>query len=381
MFYVHEDKELLIAFEKFIKKQFSTERPDDLGVDFTQDAILFGRNTKYGQLNVLILNLLDENKFDKNAKGSLLSNQSFKRIGNLGIITTLTSDKPINQNLLAELTSKIDFQKDFFEHDASHFIHLNINNHKLNSDLAIQSGFMDINVEENIIDLNGDFKTLPSTYLNPSWSLASKGFHVEAAVLPENAQNQFFKTISQLGINMKSINHFAANYHGMEIQENDNGIFFSPMFDVLITFKDDFILDSVFKVDNEMLLNFGLEKLGDKIHSGKYTYQLKAMDSKTLFIGLHSNLVTQKQNKTIFALNGDIGAVHKLNGGGFINSVIGLYPPFKATKLLGKQVENLDINSQKKGNKISFNGKIKMKSEAYTYNELLRFYLAFKGEI
>ncbi|MFN5417334.1 MAG: hypothetical protein ACK5B9_09780 [Flavobacteriia bacterium] len=376
------DQELLNVFEIFLNKQRTDDNSTNIfGIDFTQDFTVYGIDYKEGQAYVVVFDLMNPDNFDSNVVKLVSKNQVCLRKENIGFIANYFGKEKINQeelklflqNLKSKSKSKTDRkQKELFN--------VTLRDFKINDEFKVKNGNIDSEIKDHEMQLNGEFTTYSKNYQTSNWTLIPNGLHIENSLISNAMQDSLQAYLIKIGISLKRIDRISMNYYGVEIQETDKGVIFTPLFDLLLTFKEEYNFNEVFK-DLTYLNEFGFEKEKNVIHAGKLNYFIDSIDRTTFFIGNHENKVVRRKSKSLFSISGEITNLTTIKGGGFlINSVVGMFPPFKASKNMFEKVKSINLEAIPKNNKVAISGKIEFKEKKYVYNEFLRFYLTLQGE-
>lgn len=378
-----KDQDLLNTFDLFLSKQRKGKgKTKEIGIDFTQDIVLFGKKHKKGQVYVVLFNILSKKRFDRNIRYYLSDKQQTLRKGNIGFIATYHGKNKINKQELIALLEGIEYNENTVKPTkVKEFFKMDFNNYAVNENFNINRGQISTLIKDHHLQMKGDFSMNNSEYQVSKWTLIPAGLHLENSLLTKNMQDSLRSYFTKMGIDYHEIDRFSMNYYGVEIQETDKGVIFTPLFDLLLTFKEKYVFSNMFK-DLSYLKEFGFEKEKNVLHAGQIHYFIDSIDQQTFFIGNHENQVVARKSKTIFNINGDLTNLTNIKGGGFImNSVIGMFPPFKASKNIFEKVKTIDIQASAEDRHVKLKGNIEMKDNQYLYNEFLRFYLTLKGEL
>ena len=397
MIFKSKDQGLLNSLQKYLSK--SKERIDEnnyIGIDFTSDIYVYGEEFENGQNYVVLFNLLNPSSFSKNIPSLLDDNQSFEQTKDVGMIVTHFSKGAKNHNLSKKLKaylSKVIKNKGKFRYekqvikeaedivlDKTDFFEINLNSFNFNDDIKSRKGKISCKLDEKSLDIIGQVKMINPPLIESKWTLISDGFHLETAMISNAIQDSIQKYLSKIGVKTPSIQRISLNYYGMELQDSDKGLIAAPVFDILLTFKEDYKISQIFK-DFSILQSLGYEKENNKmISADKINYYIDSIDTKNLFIGRNLKQVIRKKNNTLFELVGNPKNLTTLKGGGFITSFIQVFPPFKASNDFFASIEKIHIKSKQINKDVEIFGELKFKNEYYLYNEFLKFYLTMKGD-
>lgn len=383
-----KDQELLNGLESFLSKQRKgTGKNNDFGIDYTADMILFGEAFESGQNYVMLFNLASEKKFKKNLPNFLKRNQAFISDHKLGILVTHYGEKPVNRKKLQAYTenlltrnSKGKRSNTLVHPESADFCKLNLNKFKINDEIFISSGVISTQINKQKLNISGELKTVDHRYEISEWSLLPQGLHVENSFISPTMQDSIQHYLAKIGLCTPSVARISMNYMGIEFQDYENTMIMTPIFDLLLTFDEPFNSEQIFKNTTE-IEKFGFMREKNKIQSGKFTYFIDSLDSKTLYVGVHQQQVNRKKSTSLFSLSGDITMLTELREGGFIASLVESTSMFRAPKNLFQNIQKIDIEALPKNDKIQIEGIMEFKKDSYLYNEFLKFYLTFKGEL
>lgn len=376
-----KDQKLLNALEAYINKsRKGTGKTNDFGIDFMQDMCVFGQNFNGGQLYVMVFSLTQPEVFDKNAFYNMDDNQASFRRNEIGMIATYYGKKKISSQKISEHLSNIQFKSYTIPLERKNFFDMSLRQFKVNDNFHITDGKITSNIDDKALNVKGSFQTNERDYEVSNWTLIPDGFHIENSLISNAVQDSIQKYLYKIGISVGELDRISMNYYGIEVQEAETGILFTPVMDLLLTFKEDYKMQDIFK-DTSYLNELGFEKVGNKILAGDITYTLDSLDSKTFFLGNHLNQVVRRKSRGLFEISGDASTLTSIKGGGFIVNFIELLPPFKASKNLFEKIDYIHFEAiPDKNNLVEVQGSLKVKEGAYIYNEFLRFFLTSKGE-
>ncbi|MGV3630340.1 MAG: hypothetical protein ACO1O6_04000 [Bacteroidota bacterium] len=377
-----KDQALLNAFEIYLDKQRKGEQANRFGVDFTQDLTIFGKNYKGGEVYVMVFNLFNPKDFEENTKPLLTDKQTLLRKDNIGIVLTYFGKAKVTTSELDLFLAKLEFgdgKKDT-PVASQEFINLALSDFKVNEKIHVEKGEIRSRVDENRMIVDGEFTTKTKSYEVSRWTLIPNGLHIENSLISNAMQDTMQKYLQQIGISIDQVDRISMNYYGTEIQETEKGILFTPIFDLLLTFKKEYSVQKMFG-DFHFLEELGFEKENNIIHAGKLDYYIDSVDHHTFFIGNQLKQVVHRRSKNLFSVSGDISNLTSVKGGGFISSFIEMLPPFKASKNLFKNLRTVDFEAVPTGDKVKVTGQMTFTDNAYLYNEFLRFFLTLKGEL
>ena len=362
-----KDQKLLNSLQAFLDKQKKgTGKSNDFGINFFSDVIFFGEKNHIGQFNVLLVNLINEDKFSKNLPFFLDDNQSFSIKNNVGIIATYFGKKTIDKSKIDSYiaTLKINKNNKHAKQNKNELINVSLTNYEINDLFIISKGQINSEIDDKEMKLKGEIK-IKQKMLNPlKWTLIEdynlRPFHLEASFVSKSIKDSIHNYLTTFGINIPNFNAFALNYYGIEIQETELGLIFSPKFDLILNFKDSISKELIFK-DKEKLLKLGFDYRKNYIKAGNLEYSIDLLDNKTLFLGSNKNLVRSNKKSILLKISGDIGKLTEIKGGGFIKSIINVIPSFKAAKDFFSSIQEFKIAiTPKKDNLLFVRGNIKL---------------------
>lgn len=386
MIFSSKDQQLLNTFQKFYKNQQNiSDKDNDFGINFFSDVIIFGDKFENDELYVIIVNLVDEKKFKKNLPSYLTSNQSLLVKNDVGIIASYTGEKTNLRVKIDSYLANLKIHNTLHENKnkENEFFNLSLNDYYINKDIHIKKGKIFSYLNEKELNIKGTFTLKNPFKRSRKWTLSEeydlRPFHFETSFFLPSIHSNFQNILSKVGLKFPEIEGISINYYGLDIQDNENGIIFTPRFDMILNFEKDIKNEDLF-FDNDQLLKFGFDHNGDNIKAGEINYVIKRLDNRTLFIGYNPNLIKKKKDDILMEISGDLGKITEINGGGFVKSMINIIPPYKASNNLFSTIQKYRISIAPQGNNLLLvNGKIRLYDQFYLYNEFLRFYMTLEG--
>ncbi|MES2589466.1 MAG: hypothetical protein V4622_10830 [Bacteroidota bacterium] len=394
-----KDQILVTSLDNYRKKLSQDEDGiNRLGINFGSEVIIFGEEFEGGQNFVALVELSKPDLFKKNISDFLASNQTFEVKNDIGFIVTHFSDKTISKSKLQHYLKSLKQRKKSESFDnlkgssskssstnlnplsSDSFFDLNFDSFTFNDEIQSKKGKISCKINETSMDFSGQISMLNPPLIESKWSLISDGLHIETAMISNAIQDSIQKYFSKIGLKTPNIQRISMNYYGMELQEGDKGLVLAPVFDLLLTFKDDYNVDEIFS-DFSILESFGFEKENKIISTNGINYFIDRIDDKNLFLGCNLKNVIHRKNNTLFEVNGEVTRLTTLKGGGFITSFVQVLPPFKSSKNLLSSIDKIHIKSKQINKRVELFGNVTFKKDRYSYNELLRFYLGFIGEL
>jgi hypothetical protein len=387
MIFNSKDQKLLNTFQLFIKEQQKLQNKDnDFGINFFSDVLIFNEKYEKGDIYTIVVNLIDKNKFSQNLPAFLTNNQALTIKNEVGIIATYSGR---NSNMKAEMENYLDRlsikQKVKVNNIAkeNEFFNLTLNDYFINKNFEIKKGEISSEINERELNISGSFH-LKKPFKRPrKWTLRQeyelRPFHVETSFFSPSVQDTLQNFLSKVGLKVPKIEGVSMNYYGLDIQDNEMGIIFTPRFDMILHFENKIKNEDLF-FDREQLLKFGFDYNGVYLKAGDIHYAIEKLDERTLFIGFNRNLITKKNDRILMKISGDLGKITEISGGGFVQSMINIIPPYKAAKDFFLTTEEFKITMAPRSNYLLFiRGNIKIQEKFYFYNEFLKFYMTLKG--
>lgn len=384
MVFNSKDQQLLNTFQEFIKNQ-QKEKDNDFGINFFSDVLVFGDKFEKGELYVIIVNLTDKQKFTKNLPAFLTNNQALLVKNGVGIIASYTGKKT---NLKAKIDTylaelKIHKRVNESKKKENEFFNLSLNDYVINKDFQIKKGEIYSELSEQELNIKGAFE-LEKPFKRPrKWTLRQeyelRPFHFETSFFSPSIQDTLQNFFAKVGLKVPKMQGISINYYGLDIQDNEMGIIFTPRFDMILHFENDIKNEDLF-FDHDQLLKFGFDYNGVFLKAGDIHYAIERLDNRTMFIGFNRNLITKKKDHILMKISGDLGKITEISGGGFVQSMINIIPPYKASKDFFSTIQEYRLSMAPRSNHLLFvRGKIKLQDKYYLYNEFLKFYMTLKG--
>jgi hypothetical protein len=386
MIFHSKDQKLLNAFQEFLKsQQKGTGKSNDFGINYFSDIVVFGKKFQKGEVYVMMINLINQKKFYENLPHFLSPNQSYAIKNDVGLIATYYGEDKINQTTLKSYLSNLKVKNNIteFEKKGDEFFLMNLSDYNINKKFHINKGYIYSSLSEKELSLKGEFQ-LDKKFARPcKWTLkedeAQRPLKIETAFISRSLQDTIQSYFSKVGLSIPKVNQLTFNYYGLDIQETELGLVFTPKFDMILNFDQKIYTEKIFH-DPERLLKFGFDLKGDNLKAGKLNYTIDLLDSSTLFLGSNRDFVIEKKNFILMKIGGDLGKITQISGGGFVKSIINVIPQYKAAKDFFNTIQEYKLSLAPRSNKLLFiRGKIKLQDRYYLYNEFLKFYLTING--
>lgn len=384
MVFESKDQELIDKFHFFIKSQKKDQLIDELGIDYFSELVIFGVKMENQQVIVFSFLLSNKNIFEKQFSNYFNNKFVHYSTENIGFIAFSTSNKVSNsalKNYLKSLKkSKTNISK---SNNDKLLLNFNMNNSTLNNDYFIKKGNIYSTFSENSLEFRGKIY-LKNSFVRPrKWTLKQEyelhPFKVENFLLDKPMKDTIQQFLNKSGLYTPPITGFTFNYYGLDIQDHESGLVFTPKFDMILHFDIE-IEKSQLYFDSEKLRRMGFSYDGNKLIAGDILYTVEKLDEKTLFIGFNRNIVVIRENYNLLKISGNPAKLTDINGGGFIQSMINIVPEYKASKTLFNSMNRCELRITPKNNHLLFvRGNIEFFEQKYLYNEMLRFYLTING--
>jgi hypothetical protein len=346
------------------------EKIKNSGINFNSEIGVFAIE-KNGNIDFgILLNISDKDDFINNLKSKPDTYFAINNDGNVGVIGF--SSNPFSKpdlKFLQKIVSKkstYSFTDSDFEND------ITIETKEIkNSPFGGSSGKINCSINADKVTFNGKLKsTLPFTPTN--YSLAKNGLHY---TLQDPVSLKQINTMFQLlNPSLSEIKHIAINYRGVTLKEGGNPYFAEPDFDLLLSFENTIIQDSLLNFVNKFN-ELGFKYENGELFAGKTKFTLKLIDGKHLFIGTKSNSLVNKPNPNLVEVNGSPELLTKIKGPDYITSFFEVMTPFAATKTYLSSIESTNMTM----NKSDLNGTIQFKKGKNSFLEMIRFMLILKG--
>lgn len=367
----NRDEALYQSMRKLLDKQ--SAEMDDSGIQFKSDILLFSENKQGKQIVGILVNLEDQKTFEAFYTKRLAEQfyvKNDKRVALL-LLKNDALDAANSKKYLASVmgTKRSDFKERFVSNDTGYL-------HFYNKD---QNGkYLAINVDliDNKIVVDGN---IPYTKNDPNsalYNLKPKGFHLDSRIDANSFINDFVQTAFSKLLSAPQVDNFTFNYYGLELTENEERkLVVVPRFDLLLCFEENYSNEKLF--DKSLFLDkLNWVRTDSTLQASQYSYNIKRLSDKVLFLGLSPDNIVSNTSHNSFELSGDLSNLLKIEGGGFIGSMlVSVIPGVRQTKAFLDQVEELEFAS--KLNSTDIHGEIVFKENQIAMNEMLRYLISF----
>jgi hypothetical protein len=203
------------------------------------------------------------------------------------------------------------------------------------------------------------------------------GIHLSMDQVNGIVNDSLVSLFKNLNIPEGKISGLSVNYHELELIA-DPVLFPAPKFDALVTFEDDFNIESAI---DSLLAAEGSKRVGESCisYSGLKLYY-DQIDDNTVYIGASKNVsFINHDNKTSFRILGDPACLTKIEGSGLMKSLIEMLPYFTSSREFLAKINTIDISVGKPKNGISkVHASIKIEKGNYPLNSILMFLIESK---
>ena len=204
----------------------------------------------------------------------------------------------------------------------------------------------------------------------------ANSFHFSSLYFPKSLNDSLRSLLNKINIEVPEIQSLSMNYSGLEFGNLNNEMVVIPGIDLLITTKENFsIID---------YLNSNLNAIHDeiifennKVIIGEYIYYVKQISPKTFYLGkTEKPILISNTNQTILEMKGDLSNFVNVKGGGFMMSILEMYPLYKSSKKFIESTDHFDLNFKASNSKyIRIKGSLKFKKDHFIASESLLFLL------
>lgn len=379
-----KNNEIISILKQTLSKSSENESKKT-GINPFSDIVVFASNYKKGHLIGFSFNLSSESDFKREIPSVLSNNQFIIVKDGVGIIYLYkpldnTSSIPLKQlQAYAQNSVKYKEFKYFSKNNISSksFLTFITHGYSFSDEMKIDSSINSLELNDNSIEFESDIRTANElsgfgTIIKPT----KKALHFSSFIIPKVLTDSISIILQKKGLSIPEINNISFNYSGAEFGEFNNEMVVIPSIDMVIQFKKTFTIDS-FLIKNLAIIDSRILYRNNKIIIGKYSFFIKQLDEKTIYIGKTNKPVfSQKKQQAIFQFSGDLSNLLKVKGGGLIFSLLEINPIYNSSKDFINNTEYIDIQLiNKRKTDLYLHGSLKFKNKHYSASEIGLFLL------
>ena len=374
-----KNEQILRTFKNLLANQ-NRKKSAEIGVDIFSDVIIFSMPYHKGKLIGFSFNLISPELFKKNISDYLTKDQTFAVYNNVGIIYHFISNDesvsiPISEIKKYVSNSKI-YEKYAFE-KSENIIDIQFHKSYFDPETTIKSSKLKGKIKNDELIIEGELNlknklTTNATFLKSNAS----SFHFSSLYFPKSLNDSLRSLLNKINIKVPEIQSLSMNYSGIEFGNLNNEMVVIPGIDLLITTKENFsiidYLDSNLNaIHDEIIFE------NNKVIIGKYTYYIKQISPKSFYLGkTEKPILISNTNQTILEMSGDLSNFVNIKGGGFMMTILEMYPLYKASKKFIESTDHFDLNFKAIDSKyIQIKGSLKFKKDHFIASESLLFLL------
>ncbi len=370
--------------ESFTKRLQKSKAGMGDGIDYLSDIILFEVPFEHDRLLGVLVNLKDEEAFQKQFSRSeyvfafnnkvgvifidqielqkkqkaVLQKYAQKIVSNSNNMTRQHWNKNRNEGQFFNTESQIGFwtKNTYFGHSNTFF---SLQNRSLEL-----SGNFDLNQQRKK-------EVRPVQYI-----IHPDGLHFSSAMLPQTVNDSLQIWFNKYAVSLPTIQQISLNYKGLKFESYSDGFSIVPQIELVLTF------DKPTSIKDLLLTTKLSDNFNYKVHTNFIAFQherlyFKQLNQYSCYIGVSAIPNISSTKKELFlAVQGSLDALVTVNGGGLMSSFLEMLPLYLASKNLANSTDFIDIQLQKKSEThAQLTGELRFKKDAYPMNELIKFLL------
>ncbi len=374
-----KNEQILRTFKNLLANP-NRKKSAEIGVDIFSDVIIFSMPYHKGKLIGFSFNLISPELFKKNISDYLTKDQTFAVYNNVGIIYHFISNDesvsiPISEIKKYVSNSKI-YEKYAFE-KSENIIDIQFHKSYFDPETTIKSSKLKGKIKNDELIIEGELNlknklTTNATFLKSNAS----SFHFSSLYFPKSLNDSLRSLLNKINIKVPEIQSLSMNYSGIEFGNLNNEMVVIPGIDLLITTKENFSIinylhSNLNAIHDEIIFE------NNKVIIGEYTYYIKQISPKTFYLGkTEKPILISNTNQTILEMSGDLSNFVNIKGGGFMMTILEMYPLYKASKKFIESTDHFDLNFKATDSKyIQIKGSLKFKKDHFIASESLLFLL------
>lgn len=379
---IKDQNEQLFRTFKNLLNQPDRKKSSEVGIDIFSDVYLFSLPYKDGKLVGISFNLLNTRSFQKNISEYISKNQIHFVKKTVGFIFQFIPNEigvsiPI-VDLKNHIENKLDFTPFSPKTKSENDIEIQVNRTFFDPSTSIHSSNLIVQLKDDSFEFSGDMNLKKSidqksTFLKPN----TKSFHFSSLYAPKTLSDSLKSILNRNGIDFPEIKSLSMNYSGIEFGNLNNEMVVIPEVDFVITSKTPFSIDHFLKT-NLSKIHDEIQYLNNQIIVGKYIFYVQQINPCVFYIGRTKKPDFVNNNQLpILEMSGDLNYFTNVKGGGFMMSILEMYPLYKSSKTFLSGTQKLDIKLTEIGqNKVKLKGNLKFKAKHFVATDLLLFILS-----
>ena len=374
-----KNEQILRTFKNLLANP-NRKKSAEIGVDIFSDVIIFSSPYHKGKLIGFSFNLISPELFKKNISEYLTKDQTFAVHNHVGIVYHFISNDPTVSTPISEIkkfvSNSITYKSYAFE-KSNNIIDIQLHKSYFDPETTIKSSKLKGKIKNDELIIEGDLSlknklTTNATFLKSN----ANSFHFSSLYFPKSLNDSLRSLLNKINIEVPEIQSLSMNYSGLEFGNLNNEMVVIPRIDLLITTKENFsIIDylnsNLYAIHNEIIFE------NNKIIIGEYIYYVEQISPNTFYLGkTEKPILISNTNQTILEMKGDLSNFVKVKGGGFMMSILEMYPLYKASKKFIESTDHFDLNFKAANSKyIRIKGSLKFKKDHFVASESLLFLL------
>ncbi|MFY7989927.1 MAG: hypothetical protein ACOVO3_04290 [Fluviicola sp.] len=363
------------------KQQDQSSEGGSLGIDPHTDVIVAAYPTKSEPVFVFIVQLSDVNAFANSVKNRLnKTSYGFVRdhngiviIGNNNTsskeLQTIANQWKNSDQLKRSSIAKNDRGLVYFKQWAN------------DGKSLIQETKFTVEQKEQSIHLDGTCQYKEGRISALNYDLNASGFYLSSRIIPIHLKDTLNKYLPLGSFKFTDITGIVMDYKSVYLEEAKANL--PEVFGYLPIPRMNLIIQSKQKISIQEIIASCPENIRgteNTLNFGETDYQLVQLDAYTIFIGMDPTKVVRRQQNNLLSIQGEVGALLRVEGSGFMTAMIQNLGPIKKGKQFLETTEAISFTvSRAVNNTYEMNGDIRFKKGKYPLTELTRFWFSLSS--
>jgi hypothetical protein len=374
-----KNEQILRTFKNLLANP-NRKKSAEIGVDIFSDVIIFTTPYHKGKLIGFSFNLISPELFKKNISEYLTKDQTFAIHNHVGIVYHFIPNDPTVSIPISEIkkfvSNSITYKTYAFE-KSNNVIDIQLYKSYFDPETTINSSKIKGKIKNDELIIEGDLSlknklTTKASFLKPN----ENSFHFSSLYFPKSLNVSLRSLLHNIKIDVPEIQSLSMNYNGIEFGNLNNEMVVIPGIDLLITTKENFSITDYLKT-NLTSIHDEIIFENNKVIIGEYIYFVQQITPTTFYLGkTEKPILISNSNQTILEMKGDLSNFVNVKGGGFMMSILEMYPLYKASKKFIKSTEQFELKFKAANSKyIRISGSLKFKKDHFITSESLLFLL------
>jgi hypothetical protein len=374
-----KNEQILRTFKNLLANP-NRKKSAEIGVDIFSDVIIFSTPYHKGKLIGFSFNLISPELFKKNISEYLTKDQTFAIHNHVGIVYHFIPNDPTVSIPISEIkkfvSNSITYKTYAFE-KSKNVIDIQLYKSYFDPETTINSSKIKGKIKNDELIIKGDLSLKNELSTNAIFLKSnSNSFHFSSVYFPKSLNDSLRSLLQKIKIDVPEIQSLSMNYSGIEFGNLNNEMVVIPGIDLLITTKENFSITDYLKT-NLTSIHDEIIFENNKVIIGEYIYFVQQITPTTFYLGkTEKPILISNSNQTILEMKGDLSNFVNVKGGGFMMSILEMYPLYKASKKFIESTEQFELKFKAANSKyIRISGSLKFKKDHFITSESLLFLL------